>query len=177
MNIYFVGPLSQGWGRMKKALFNPFDMGKWFAIGFTSFLAGLVDNPTGSSSSSWQNDRSFNSDEIFDLPDSVWGWLVFNSGWIILIIIGVLAILGMVIFLIWASSRGKFMFLDNVIHDRAQVKKPLHDFAKHGHSLFLWRLGFAAACFGVFVIFLILSFTLSSNIYFGNFSTTASVLA
>ena len=43
MQIRFIDPLSRGWGRMKKALFQPFDMKKWFLVGFTAFLAGLAD--------------------------------------------------------------------------------------------------------------------------------------
>jgi len=34
-------------------------------------------------------------------------------------------------------SRGKFMFLDNVVHDRAEVSQPWQDFRRLGNSLFL----------------------------------------
>jgi hypothetical protein len=57
------------------------------------------------------------------------------------------------IVLTWLSSRGKFMFLDNVIHDKALVVKPWQDYKELGNSLFLWRVTFG---FIVLVIFLAL---------------------
>ena len=45
MNISYSEPFSRGWNRMKKALFQPFDIAKWFTVGFTAFLATLMDSP------------------------------------------------------------------------------------------------------------------------------------
>ena len=47
MNIRYLDPLSRAWGRMKKALFSPFNLKKWFVVGFTAFLAGLTEGPGG----------------------------------------------------------------------------------------------------------------------------------
>lgn len=52
-NIAFFAPLGGAWNRMKIALFQPFDLHKWFVVGFTAFLAGLADGNRGSSSSRW----------------------------------------------------------------------------------------------------------------------------
>ena len=43
MAIQYIDPLSRGWGRMKRALFKPFDFKKWLLVGFTAFLAQLAD--------------------------------------------------------------------------------------------------------------------------------------
>ena len=43
MKIEFFPSLSKAWKRMKKALFQPFDIGKWFALGFTAFLYQLLE--------------------------------------------------------------------------------------------------------------------------------------
>jgi hypothetical protein len=42
MTIAYFEPLSRAWQRMKQALFNPFNLNKWFIIGFNAFLAGLL---------------------------------------------------------------------------------------------------------------------------------------
>lgn len=42
MQISYSRPLSQAWAQMTGLLFRPFDLGRWFVLGFTAFLAGLV---------------------------------------------------------------------------------------------------------------------------------------
>lgn len=46
------------------------------------------------------------------------------------------------------------MFLDNVVHDRAQVANPWHEYRAEGNSLFLWRVivGFLALAFVLFYV-------------------------
>ena len=43
MNIYYINPLTTAWDKMIKSLFKPFDLKKWLVVGFTSFLASLLD--------------------------------------------------------------------------------------------------------------------------------------
>jgi hypothetical protein len=38
MTIRFMEPLGRAWQRMKQALFRPFDIHKWFVVGFNAFL-------------------------------------------------------------------------------------------------------------------------------------------
>ena len=42
MTIQYIEPLNRAWGRMKTALFKPFDIHKWFVVGFNAFLAGIA---------------------------------------------------------------------------------------------------------------------------------------
>jgi hypothetical protein len=44
--------------------------------------------------------------------------------------------------LCWLNSRGKFMFLHCVAGNKAEVKVPWQKFARHGNSLFLFRIVF-----------------------------------
>ena len=55
------------------------------------------------------------------------------------------------------SSRAKFIFLDNVVHNRAQIVEPWHRLRDLGSSLFLWRLAFAVVC-GLMVLLLLILF-------------------
>ncbi|KAA3618285.1 MAG: hypothetical protein D8M58_20495 [Calditrichaeota bacterium] len=141
MQISYIAPLSKAWNRMIKILFKPFYINKWFALGFTAFLAGLLD--WADKSSSFEDERDvFDAEEFFSLPEMFDRWYVENAEWFALTIFIIALIVVVVIFLTWLSSRGKFMFLDNVVHNRYLVKKPWADFKKLGNSLFTWRLGY-----------------------------------
>ena len=159
MKINYINPLSGAWSRMKKALFHPFDISKWFVVGFTAFLAGLTDWHKGGGDNKGGGRGRFDWDDFFDFPREAWAWLIDNPGWFMLIVFGLVFLILFIVLLIWLSSRGKFMFLDNVVHDRAQVIKPWHEFKKVGNSLFLWRLCFGFICFVLFMSFLVFCFS------------------
>jgi len=156
MNIAFVEPLEQAFQRMKKALFKPFDMGKWFVVGFTAFLAGLLDYSGGGGGNGIGDvfdEDDYDNEPFFDLPDRIINWIEHNPEWVALIIAGIVLLFAFFIVLTWLSSRGKFMFLDNVLHDRALVAKPWQEYKNLGNSLFLWRV-----TYGLIVLVLFLSF-------------------
>lgn len=167
MNITYFEPFSRAWSRMKIALFKPFDLHKWLIIGFNAFLAGLIGGPRSSGSSGWRADASFR--EFLGFPNKVWEWLMDHPGWFIgIVFIGMFVII-LVIILIWLSSRGTFMFLDNVVHDRAEVAKPWNRYRTEGNSLFLWRLVFILICTLLFTSYIIFFFITASNLYKGSY--------
>ena len=163
MNIEYFEPLSRGWNRMKTALFKPFNLTKWFVVGFTAFLAGLMEGNGGSGSSRVGDDWSFR--EFIEFPNRAWEWLMDNPGWFIAIVIFAVFAIAIGITLTWLSSRGMFMFLDNVAHDRAGIAKPWKRYRMEGNSLFVWRLCFGLICLTVFIMFFIFFFTTASFIY------------
>jgi len=173
MNIAYFEPFSRAWSRMKIALFKPFDLHKWFIIGFNAFLAGLTEWPRGSGSSGGRGDTSFR--EFLDFPNKAWEWLTSHPGWFIgIVFIGIfIIILGVI--LIWLSSRGTFMFLDNVVHDRAEIAKPWKRYRVEGNSLFLWRLVFIMICTILFTSYIIFFFTTASHLYNGSYYERAPV--
>jgi len=153
MNIDFMEPLSRALQHMKKALFKPFDVGKWFAVGFTAFLSGLLDYGGGGGNGIQGifDENNYDDERFFNLPDRIMGWIEDNPEWVALIIVGIILLFALFIVLTWLSSRGKFMFLDNVLHNRALIVKPWQEYKNLGNSLFLWRLTYG---FIVLVIFL-----------------------
>jgi hypothetical protein len=157
MEIRYLNPLSRGWERMKKALFKPFDLKKWFVVGFTAFLAGLTDFGGGGRSSLGKRDH-FDMDSLMEFPRTAREWLADNPGWTALILVAGVLIVVLVIVCTWLSSRGKFMFLDNVVHDRALVAAPWHEYRAEGNSLFLWRLVFGFAVLAVVLFAFVASF-------------------
>ena len=163
MNIEYFEPLSRAWNRMKIALFKPFDLTKWFVIGFSAFLAGLTEGNGGNGTSRIGDDWSFR--EFIEFPNRAWDWLMDNPGWFIAIGAIVVVLIAVGITFTWLSSRGMFMFLDNVARDKAEVAKPWKQYKKEGNSLFLWRLVFGLICFALFIIFFTFFFSTGAFIY------------
>ncbi len=146
MNISYSEPLSRAWLRMKTLLFRPFDIGAWFVLGFSAFLAGLGDSFSsngGNFTNRFQGDTGFDNigEMTRDLGDYSQG-LMANSFAVGLAILAGIIILVIALVMLWLSSRGKFMFLDNLIHQRTEVTKPWREFAAQGDSLFVWQVGY-----------------------------------
>jgi len=168
MNTNFSQPLSNGFERMKKALFQPFDISKWINIGFTAFLAGLTDCNGGSGGGGGNSGYKFdnhNLDEFFLFPETARDWLVNHPLWFSLIILGVVLLIIIVTILSWLSSRGKFMFLSNVVNNHDEVVKPWNDYRKQGNSLFWWQFVYGWFIFGVFILFFVYCFGIFKNIH------------
>ena len=151
MNIDYIAPLTNAWNRMVKALFKPFDIAKWFVVGFTAFLAGLMEYNGGAGSNNTFERNSVNDGlhEFFTFPETAREWLIDHPVWATLIFAGLVFVFLLLVVFTWLSSRGKFMFLDNVVHDKAEVSAPWKEYSKEGNSLFIWRLIFGLLSFFV----------------------------
>ncbi|MFC1783047.1 hypothetical protein ACFL02_05625 [Planctomycetota bacterium] len=141
MDISVTEPIGQAYAEMKRILFKPFDIGKWFTLGFCAFLANICDckGPNGPNGDEGDGSkfgfRSFGEVKAYaiDWISDKWEWIV-SIGWVASVFILLLIIL-----FLWLSSRGKFMLLDGVVHNRGAVVKPWHKFKDLANSLFLWR--------------------------------------
>ena len=75
-----------------------------------------------------------------------WGrWLLEHPFWVAAAVFGCLVLIAIIVVVLWLSSRGKFMFLDNVVHDRAEVVRPWKRFRRLGDSLFGFQIAFIAS--------------------------------
>jgi hypothetical protein len=163
MTIRFMEPLSLAWGRMKTALFKPFDIHKWFVVGFNAFLAALMEGTNGGSGGRFGREGNFG--EFIHFPRVAWAWLMDHPGWAVAILFAVLVAVAVIVALTWVSSRGVFMFMDNVVRDRVEIARPWRDYRKEGDSLFLWRLVFGLVTFAVFGLLFALFFIQGAAIY------------
>ena len=163
MRIAYLEPFERAWERMKLALFRPFDLHKWFVVGFNAFLAGLAESRNGSVGEKGRGDMTFR--EFLDLPNRAWAWLTSHPGWAIAIGVLALVAIAVIVALLWLSSRGKFMFLDNVVHNRAEIAKPWREFRKEGDSLFFWRLVFGFVAIAIFIAFAVFFFVGARELY------------
>jgi flagellar basal body-associated protein FliL len=132
-------------------------MKKWFVVGFTAFLAGLTDcHGNNGGGGGKVRGEAHELEELIYFPRHAQEWFYAHPGWVILIIFGVILLLILALLFAWLGSRGKFMFLDNIVHDRAQVAKPWYEFRHEGNSLFLWSI-----LFGFFLLLIFGSYLLS----------------
>ena len=143
-----VGPAWQG---MKHILFRPFEIGKWFVIGFSAWLASLGDgggSGGGNYRTLWSDKDKAGLRDLFKTWEThVLPFIKQHGPAITLVGITVTIVLvATTLVVLWLRARGKFMFLDNVLNNRAEVSRPWRVFAQHGNSLFRWTLGYTVVC-------------------------------
>ncbi len=168
MNIAFFEPLNRAWERMKHILWQPFDLAKWLVLGFSAWLAGLADGAGGGGWKWMADDNDFPG--RYDLHSN--GEAFRHAGealiWLPIIAVVVMAVAAILLLIVWLSSRAKFIYLDNVIHNRAQIVEPWHRFRDLGNSLFLWRVGFFVACGLIILLLLLLFFAPAATLSFSD---------
>jgi hypothetical protein len=142
--INVAEPVSPALERVKQMLFQPFDLGKWFVIGFCAWLAGLGESGGGGFNSGFNHgfNRGVQSDtSLRHALEQARDYVTANLYWIVPVAIGaVILLLTLGILFLWLNSRGKFMFLHCVALDRAEVVEPWNKFEREGNSLFVFRL-------------------------------------
>ena len=163
--IDFGTPFNKAWQRTESILFRPFEIGKWFVLGFSAWLASFIHdqglslfnaNPGGGGNSS----RSSSSNHAWlDNLDSFGhhfnasaagaggvahggGALAGTEGIMIGLLVAAAAVIILLVVLVmyWLGARGQFMFLDNVLHRRAEVVRPWREFKRRGNRLFLFMV-------------------------------------
>jgi hypothetical protein len=136
--ISVTAPVSQGIDRVKRLLFRPFDLGKWFTIGFCAWLARLGQAGLGGSFNFGSHQNTGNWREQLERACV---FVQSNLAWIVplaILLVGIGVTVGVV--LLWVSSRGKFMFLHCVALEKAEIDVPWRRYAWEGRGLFLFRL-------------------------------------
>ena len=159
LNVSVIEPISPAIERVKLILFRPFDLGKWFVIGFCAWLAYLGKGG-GPNFPQGVDDEAFHESKEFVLA---------NLHWIIPVAVTAVLV-GIILWLVftWLSSRGRFMFLHCVAENKAEVKAPWVKFRRHGNSLFLFRIvlgliGFAAIGVPLLIAGILLAITIAGG--------------
>lgn len=163
MTIQYVDPIRRAWARTRTALFRPFDLHKWFVIGFNAFLAGLMEAANGGGGARFSKNGGFS--EFIRFPRTAWVWLMAHPGWAVAIVFGVLVGIAVIVVLTWVSSRGVFMFLDSVVRDRVEIAKPWREYQKESNSLFAWRILLGIASFAAFGLVIAFVFARGGALY------------
>lgn len=140
--VSVVDPIAPAAGRVKLLCFSPFELEKWFIVGFCAWLGSLGNG-------------CFNF--FYDSGGKPCGWV---ESWreilsvelvFVVLFVSVAAAIGFLVMvaLIWLTSRGRFMFLHCVAANRAQVRLPWKLYSRQANSLFVFRI-VAAIIFFVF---------------------------
>lgn len=122
---------------MKRILFQPFDFTKWLVLGFAAFLSG-----------SWGPSLHFNypSNRDWSFRSTRYGHLPVSDSmpWLIPLLIGIGAfILILAVVFMWLAARGRFIFTDCVVKNRAAIALPWREYRREGNSYFLFSLAVA----------------------------------
>ncbi|MBL8020469.1 MAG: hypothetical protein JNM27_12440 [Leptospirales bacterium] len=135
MQLELRKPLTDGYNQMKGLLFRPFRAETWFTIGFSAFLIALGEggglNLPGNFLPESMKSKVGNGDPSALLEGVDWVGLGIGLGFLLVIFATGLT---------WVSSRGTFMFLDNLATGQAQIGGPWKQYAAQANSLFAWRM-------------------------------------
>jgi hypothetical protein len=163
LNITFAEPLSRAWERTRRMLFEPFELVKWLVLGFSVWLANLANG----GGYGWTNklDEDDYQRPIGDLGDAM-EQIAEHAVWIPILLLLVTLVLAVMLLIIWISSRAKFIFLDNVVHDRAHIVEPWNRLKRLGNSLFVFRVIFGAVVIGAVLLMMLAFFAPAASMSF-----------
>ena len=142
MNVSYVEPLRLSFERMTRMLFRPARAGFWFTLGFAAFLSEYLSWGLGRGRFGGRGRPDHTPDVMpADMLEKVVDFFRNPIVTAVVIWIAVCALVAYVL-ITWISSRGRFIFLDNVARERAAIVEPWRRFKRIGNSLFVWRLFF-----------------------------------
>ena len=168
LNVSVIDPISPAIERVKTILFRPFDLGKWFVIGFCAWLAYLGKGGGGGGGGPGGG-RGGGTADVREAFGQAKNFVLDNVHWIIPVAVTAVLV-GIILWLVltWLSSRGRFMFLHCVAQNKAEVKAPWAKFRQHANSLFLFRIvlgliGFAAIGLPLLIAGLLIFMTIAGG--------------
>ncbi len=127
-------------------LFRPFDLGKWFVIGFSAFLAGLLAGGNGGLNFQVPSQNSFSPQhqqqqfhQSFNQIASAFTALHAATAILLVALVFVFA-LAVIALLGWLGARGQFLFLDNIVRNRPAIAEPWRIYARPANQVFVFHL-------------------------------------
>ena len=147
--IEIFKPFGEAFELMKKILFQPFELKKWFVIGFSAWLASLG---SGGGNFNYHSDRGEEVKKIDDAISQI-PHPILVAGIVVVIVL----VLVLIVVFAWLRARGGFMFIDCIVKNRGAIAEPWRDFRKEGNSFFLFSL---LVLFGMLIFAALLSLPL-----------------
>ena len=161
--IEIFRPFGEAFELTNKILFQPFDLKKWFIIGFAAFLSGHLAGVGFNFPSPFGNFQSHRTTpEVISPHFQQWKpWLV------VAVVVLALVFFALVIALTWLKARGNFIFTDCIVRNQAVIAGPWREYRKEGNSYFLFLLAV------VFALLAFVALMLGSVIGLGLFKRPA----
>lgn len=150
-----VEAISPALEETQRQLLKPFRWGRWTRLALVSFLTGeLVGGgggfPTNVPFGGGKSGGHSGWDLVFrSLGERFWEFLP-------LIVAAVLAILALFVFFIYVSSVFRFILLDSVLYDRAEIRAGWRAYNQPGRSYFLWQISFGFTTLAAFALVILL---------------------
>jgi hypothetical protein len=143
--IEIFKPFGEAFELMKRILLQPFDLKKWLVIGFAAWLANLGGGGGGSFNypDNRHEDAQKLNETISQIPQPV-----LITGISILVCL----ILLLIVVVAWLRARGRFIFVDCIVRNRAAIVEPWKEFRAEGNSFFLFSLLVAVGLIAMIVI-------------------------
>jgi hypothetical protein len=140
MSVSVTHPIGLAFNRVGVICFKAFELGKWFVIGFSAWVASLTQG----------GNLSF---QMMDFgpggpggpggpsPGAVVDWIEHHIAEIVMIgLLGLAIVIGVWALLMWLSSRGKLMFIDHIVRNQAAISEPWTRLGDLANRLFVFRL-------------------------------------
>lgn len=144
--IEIFKPFGEAFELTKKILFQPFNFEKWLIVGFAAFLTHLNGGGFNGFRLPANNDWT---KQTFSQPDSFRSFIdQMAPVWWILIGIAVLLFIAILVVLTWIRSRGHFIFIDCIVHNRGAIVQPWKEYRVEGNSYFVFLLLWLLAVIG-----------------------------
>jgi hypothetical protein len=148
MSISVIDAVSGAFERTRRMLFEPFDIGKWFVLGFCAWLANLGESGGGGGGFNYGTRTPMRPgagrSDGFPLPPEIQAAIDWGEEHLFFVIAAAVALFVLLVaiwvVLTWLSSRGKFMFLDGVVKNRGAIVEPWRQFRTVANSLFWFRI-------------------------------------
>jgi hypothetical protein len=154
--IEIIKPFEDAFELMKKILFQPFDLKKWFVIGFAGWLARI--GAGFNFNYRYNNKTKFRDTPLFQsVAEAIQG--IPFAVIVIAVITLIILVLALVVLFAWLRARGRFMFIDCIVKNRAAIEEPWRQFRNEGNSYFFFS--FLIGCgFALVAVLLSLPFML-----------------
>lgn len=173
--ISVTDPIGQAFDRAIGMTFKPFNIGKWFVLGFIVWLSILGD---GSSSFNFNFPGGGGGRRVAPAPvpfppgggtvpgipplttapaanefQEVTNWVNQNLSLAVTIAaVAIVLIAAITLLILWISSRAKFILLRAVATDTYEVAAPWKEFRALGNSLFGFRAALMLASWGFMIV-------------------------
>src|SRR5205085_7541044 len=174
--IEILAPFNQAIELTRLILFRPFDITKWLVIGFAAFLSGWLSSG-GGSINPWSF-RGWNTSNAQSPTFQFRSFNVDHAGVFVLVVIVVLIIVffTFLILWLWITSRGRFIFIDCIVRNRAAIAEPWREFHREGNRFFLFLIALLLASIAIVALLggLIFGFLMLWRNY--HFSNTPALL-
>ena len=147
--IEILAPFGAAFDWMKAMLFRPFDLVRWLTIAFAAFITGSWGSGANFRWKQWSRGNwSYRMHRYGDFSDgSIPEWLIA------LIVVGVLFAIVLAFVWLWVTARGRFIFTDCIVKNRAAIAEPWREYRREGNSYFLFSL---VVAFGIILLTILL---------------------